>query len=128
MQTVEIDPPEGPVATRSPESISHLALQPPLTELIITAQPTPIHIPHGTGDQWSTLLTTTEAAARLSIGRTTLYELIDKRELQSVRIGRSRRVPLGAIEAFIRQRVTPLREGVTELRHTPIRSSSRAGE
>ena len=56
---------------------------------------------------WTNLLTTTEAAKRLGIGRTSLYALLDKGELRSLRIGTSRRVAVGAIEEFIRNRMTP---------------------
>ena len=44
-----------------------------------------------------------EAAAMLSIGRTAAWELVRKRKLKSVKIGRTRRVPLQALEEYIRQ-------------------------
>jgi excisionase family DNA binding protein len=49
------------------------------------------------------LVTPEEAAGLLSIGRTTVYELISRGELQSVHIGRSRRVPVGSLVAYVRQ-------------------------
>lgn len=50
----------------------------------------------------SPLLLTPEAAAReLSIGRATLYELIRKGELPSLKIGGSRRIRRDALLAFI---------------------------
>ena len=52
-----------------------------------------------------TLLTVKQAAARLAIGRTTVYELIAKGGLKTVKIGRARRIPESALEAWIAQRV-----------------------
>jgi excisionase family DNA binding protein len=47
------------------------------------------------------LLTVEEAAERLSIGRTKAYELMASGELESVTIGRCRRVPVEALEPFV---------------------------
>ncbi len=47
------------------------------------------------------LLTVEEAAERPSIGRTKAYELVAKGELESVTIGRCRRVPVQALEPFV---------------------------
>ena len=47
------------------------------------------------------LLTVEEAAERLSIGRTKAYELMATGALQSVTIGRSRRIPAEALEPFV---------------------------
>ncbi len=47
------------------------------------------------------LLTVEEAAERLSIGRTKAFELIARGELESVLIGRARRVPVEALEPFV---------------------------
>ena len=50
----------------------------------------------------SRLLLTVEAAAELlSLGRTTVYELVATGELASVKIGRSRRIPYEALRRFI---------------------------
>lgn len=51
------------------------------------------------------LLTVVEAADLLGVGRTTLYELLARGELQAVRIGRSRRVPRTAIDDYVDQLV-----------------------
>ncbi len=48
-----------------------------------------------------TLLTMNEAATRLAVGRTTLYELIAKHELRTIKIGRARRVPESALQEWI---------------------------
>jgi excisionase family DNA binding protein len=62
--------------------------RPPVTETTFT-----------TNDQL--LVTPEEAARRLSVGRTTIYELMSSGELQSVNIGRSRRVPVSSLASFV---------------------------
>lgn len=47
------------------------------------------------------LLTVEEAARRLSIGRTTCFHLIGSGQLESVPIGRLRRVPADAVNDFL---------------------------
>lgn len=47
------------------------------------------------------LLTPEQAAERLSLSRTTVYELIRYGELRSVKIGRARRVPVEALDEFV---------------------------
>ena len=47
------------------------------------------------------LLTVDEAAHRLGIGRSHAYIFVMKGELESVKIGKSRRIPATAIDAFI---------------------------
>jgi excisionase family DNA binding protein len=47
------------------------------------------------------LLTPNDAAIRLSIGRTAIYELIATGELESFKIGRSRRIPSAAVESYV---------------------------
>jgi excisionase family DNA binding protein len=49
------------------------------------------------------LLTIDEAAQRLGIGRSHAYIYVMKGEIESVKLGRSRRVPASAIEDFIRR-------------------------
>ncbi len=46
------------------------------------------------------LLTPIEAAAALGIGRSKVYELLQSGQLQSVHIGRCRRVPADAVHSF----------------------------
>lgn len=53
------------------------------------------------------LLTPEDAAEMLSISRSKLYELLAAGEVESVRIGGSRRIPVDALEDFVdRQRLT----------------------
>ena len=51
------------------------------------------------------LVTLPEAARFLSVSRGSLYDLLTKGELASVHIGRSRRIPMGEVRRFIRERV-----------------------
>jgi len=51
------------------------------------------------------LLRPTEAADFLGIGRSKVYELIGKKELPSIRIGASVRVPLAELRLWIAARV-----------------------
>ena len=47
------------------------------------------------------LLTIPETTRRLNVGRTKTYELITSGELESVTIGRARRVPADAVAAYV---------------------------
>ena len=47
------------------------------------------------------LLTPTEAARALGIGRSKLYELMREGRIRSVRIGTCRRVPTAALDEFV---------------------------
>lgn len=47
------------------------------------------------------LLTPEEAAKRLSIGRSAVFDLLRRGELESLTIGRSRRIPRDALLKFI---------------------------
>lgn len=49
------------------------------------------------------LLRPEEAAEALSIGRSAVFEAMRRGDLESVRIGRSRRIPVTALEAFVRR-------------------------
>src|SRR5262245_30147133 len=47
------------------------------------------------------LVSVADAARMLSIGRTAAWELVRKRKIKSVKIGRTRRVPIAAIEEYV---------------------------
>ncbi len=49
------------------------------------------------------VVTPEEAAEMLKVGRTKIYALMQRGELRSVRIGKSRRIPRAALEAFVGQ-------------------------
>jgi excisionase family DNA binding protein len=52
------------------------------------------------------LLTATEAADLLGVGRSTVYDLIRLKLLISVKIGRSRRIPVTACEELVARLTT----------------------
>jgi excisionase family DNA binding protein len=47
------------------------------------------------------LLSPERAAERLDIGRTLLYELLASGEIESVKLGRNRRIPAEALAAYV---------------------------
>ena len=47
------------------------------------------------------LLTVVEAAHRLGIGRTLMYELLNSGQIESVHVGRLRKVPVEALKRFV---------------------------
>jgi excisionase family DNA binding protein len=47
------------------------------------------------------LLTPSEAARRLSLGRTLLYQLLGTGELASVQVGKLRRIPTRALRDYV---------------------------
>ena len=65
------------------------------------ARPDALAIPEVDMDKL--LLTPTEAATALGIGRSKVYELMQTGQLQSVHIGACRRVPAEALHAFLEQ-------------------------
>ncbi|MFG2997598.1 helix-turn-helix domain-containing protein [Streptomyces sp. NPDC048340] len=61
------------------------------------------------GDQGDTTLvglTVTEAARRIGIGRTKLYEYVSSGEIASVKIGSLRRIPAEAVNEFLIRRLS----------------------
>jgi excisionase family DNA binding protein len=56
------------------------------------------------------LVTVDELAAMLSIGRTAAWELVRKRKINSVKIGRTRRVPVSAIQEYVEQLLDDVRQ------------------
>ena len=53
------------------------------------------------------LVTLPEAAGFLSVSRGSLYDLLTTGQLASVHIGRSRRIPMGEIRRYVRDRLQP---------------------
>jgi len=47
------------------------------------------------------LLTVEEAGRTMRAGRSTVYELIKSGELESVKIGRIRRIPVDAVQTYV---------------------------
>ncbi len=57
----------------------------------------------GGGGPGLLLVTPEQAAIRLAICRTKVYELLRKGELESVRIGSSRRIPAAALADYVQR-------------------------
>jgi excisionase family DNA binding protein len=71
------------------------------------------------------LLTLEEAARRLPVGRTTLYELAARGELQPVTIGRCRRVPLSSLTSFVDRLTSEVRAEPEEVEQVePVQASA----
>ncbi len=51
------------------------------------------------------LLTIDQAAGQLNIGRSLLYLLVQRGIITSVKIGRARRIPVSALDDYVRQLV-----------------------
>jgi excisionase family DNA binding protein len=47
-----------------------------------------------------------EAARLLSLSRSTIYEMLDRGELPSLRCGAARRIPLAALRAWVEQQTS----------------------
>lgn len=66
------------------------------------AAPVPLRAPVSKHPSASRLLLKSdEAADVLGIGRSTLYELLAAGEIESVQIGRSRRIPFAALQEYV---------------------------
>ena len=52
------------------------------------------------------MLTVEQAAEALGIGRTTMFALVKSGQIQSIRIGRLRRVPADAIDTYAQRLAT----------------------
>ncbi|WP_411144921.1 helix-turn-helix domain-containing protein [Streptomyces sp. x-80] len=59
-----------------------------------------------TGDTTLVALTVAEAARRIGIGRTKLYEYVSSGEIASVKIGSLRRIPAEAVNDFLARRLS----------------------
>jgi excisionase family DNA binding protein len=57
------------------------------------------------GQESNVLLSVDEAAAALSLGRSAVYDLIMRKELASIKVGRTRRVPVVALHQYVDRRL-----------------------
>ena len=104
-------PGPGQVRPSTPRSLVGLVRVPPARQ----AEDVPLPAPssagasrdEATGTPPALLLTIEEAAERLQVGRCTMQALLLSGEVQSFKIGRLRRVPPAALEAYIRRRMAP---------------------
>lgn len=58
------------------------------------------------------MLRVEQAADRAALGRTKMYELIKTGEIQSVKVGRSRRIPVEALDAYVARLMDEQRQAV----------------
>jgi excisionase family DNA binding protein len=66
----------------------------------------------GTNGRLKLLLTVEEAAEVLSLGRTLVYELVMRRQIASIKVGRTRRIPVVALQEFVTRQLASLGSGV----------------
>lgn len=57
------------------------------------------------GGEEKRLLRVTEVAQLLGISRSYAYEMVQRRQLPALRLGRAIRVPLGALERWLEERI-----------------------
>jgi excisionase family DNA binding protein len=57
------------------------------------------------------LLTVEEAAEAMSLGRTLMYQLVKGRQILSIKVGRTRRIPTTALQEFVK-RLSEVEKGV----------------
>jgi excisionase family DNA binding protein len=57
------------------------------------------------------LLTIPEAAQVLGVSRSIFYQLVQAGEVVTIKVGRSRRVPVVALEQYVAARLAPITEG-----------------
>jgi excisionase family DNA binding protein len=55
--------------------------------------------------EYQFLLTPDQAADALAVNRSTLYKLLGRGEIKSIKLGRARRIPVKALEAFIAEKL-----------------------
>lgn len=56
------------------------------------------------------LLSVDEAAALMSLGRSLVYDLVMRREIASIKVGRCRRVPMSALQAYVGRQLSAVSE------------------
>lgn len=52
------------------------------------------------------LLTVEEVAQAMGLGRTFVYELVMRREIPSIKLGRKRRIPVSALNDFVARQLS----------------------
>lgn len=69
-------------------------------------QPQPSSLANMSPSHTKLLLTVEEAASRLSLGRSTVYELLAAGRIASIQVGRARRIPVTSLEIFIESQLS----------------------
>jgi excisionase family DNA binding protein len=62
----------------------------------------PLQLPEPTPTSGPLLMTIAEVATALGVGRSTVYDLIARGQLEIVHIGRAARIPSGALDGLVR--------------------------
>ena len=55
--------------------------------------------------QMKVLLSLDEAADAMSVGKTMIADLVRRNELRSIKVGRTRRIPLSSIHEFVNRQL-----------------------
>lgn len=58
--------------------------------------------------QQHNFMTVTEVAGVMRVSKMTVYRLVHSGELESIRVGRSFRIPEHAVEAYLKSNVVPV--------------------
>jgi excisionase family DNA binding protein len=58
------------------------------------------------------LLSVEEAAALMSLGRSAIYGLVRRNEIVSIKVCRTRRIPLVALQKFVAQQIAVNEQGM----------------
>lgn len=61
--------------------------------------------------QMKLLLSVDEAAAMMSIGRNLVYDLVMRRQIASIKLRRSRRIPVAALQEFVARQLAEFGKG-----------------
>ena len=84
---------------RSPSETLHLIAAPTRPRRKRTSGEEPVHLDVHVAEPL--LLTVEQAADRLGIGRSLLYELLAAGDIDSVHVGRLRRIPVEALAEYV---------------------------
>jgi len=61
--------------------------------------------PSGPSPDGKVLLSVEEAANAMSLGRSFIYELVMRKEIASIKVGRMRRIPIIALQDFVERQL-----------------------
>ena len=62
--------------------------------------------PPGVGLETKLLLSVDKAATLMSLGRSTVYDLVMRQQIASIKVGRMRRIPVSALREYVQKRLT----------------------
>jgi excisionase family DNA binding protein len=70
-----------------------------------------MEVPGSVRPEMRLLLSVEEAAAAMGLGRSMMYHLVMRQQIASIKVGRMRRIPVAALEEFIRQQLATVGVG-----------------